>query len=522
MNIKQWKWFGASAATLVVAVAALMACSRPGEKTTAAEPTPGKPTVAEETGVGSAKCAVHGARKDLCFICDASLRDKGRLWCGEHGRYEDRCWECHPELKDVSRVYCKEHSLYEDECFLCHPELQKGRSRAADVGPASAVLQCKEHGVPELECGICHPELLDQKQPGQGLKVRLPSTSSAAKAGIVVSTPGMDSMQQGIECFAELTFNQNKLAQINPLVGGIVKSVEVDLGSRVKRGELLARITSVAIGDAQSAYLQALAEGDLREKAVERQRTLREQRISSEKDLQEAEAAHQAAVAAVQRTRQELMVLGFDEQRIRALSEQDGAPGVLDIRAPFSGEIIERTAVQGAMVEMGKPLFTLADTTVLWAMVNIPEPQVGRAHIGQKVELTFESLPGKTFVGTLTWLSSGVDERTRLARGRVEVANAEGLLKAQMFAHARILTTRSAGAVLVPESALQNIAGTIVVFVKSGEDLFEARPVQLGARHNGQVHVVAGLRPTDKVVVSAAFALKSQLLISRLGAGCVD
>jgi cobalt-zinc-cadmium efflux system membrane fusion protein len=109
-----------------------------------------------------------------------------------------------------------------------------------------------------------------------------------------------------------------------------------------------------------------------------------------------------------------------------------------------------------------------------------------------------------------------------LARGRVELANTDGILKARMFARARILTASSAGAVLVPESALQSVAGTVVVFVKSGADLFEARSVQLGARQHGQVHVVAGLQLTDEVVVSGAFALKSQLLISRLGAGCVD
>jgi len=447
------------------------------------------------------------------------LREEGRLWCEEHNRYEDRCWECHPELQDKDRLYCKEHSLYEDECFLCHPELRPKESASRE---APAVLMCKEHGVPEQECGICHPELLGQNHTGRGMKVRLPSVESAAMAGVVVRTPGVDRMQQGIECFAELTFNQNRLAQINPLVGGVVQSVEVDLGSRVKKGDVLARITSVAIGEAQSAYLQALAEDLLRDKTVERERNLRAQRISSEKDLQEAEAAHQAAMAAVQQARQQLMVLGFDERRIRVLAEQTGTPGVLEIRAPFAGEIIERTAVQGAMVEMGKPLFTLADSTTLWAMVNIPEVQLSQVQVGQKVELTVESVPGKVFAGTLTWLSARVDERTRMARGRVEVANAEGLLKAQMFARARILTSSSHGAVVVPQSALQSVAGTLVVFVKSGEDLFEARPVQLGARHNGQVHVIAGLRPTDAVVVTGAFALKSQLLISRLGAGCVD
>lgn len=530
MNTTKLKCLGITFASVVAAGALLTACSKQTERP-AADAKPAAETKAAASGT---KCAAHNAPKELCFYCDPSLREKGRLWCKEHNRYEDRCWECHPDAQDKSRLYCKEHFLYEDECFLCHPELKKKESGPAegktqaqasadkDAKPTSAKLLCKEHGVPEDECGICHPELLTQKQPGQGLKVRLPSTESAAKAGVVVSTPGVDTMSQGIECFAEVTFNQNKLAQITPLVGGIVKSVEVDLGNRVKAGDLLARVTSVAIGEAQSAYVKALAEDRLRDKTVERERNLRAQRISSEKDLQEAEAAHEAAMAAVQQGKQQLMVLGFDEQQIQALAEQKGTPGVLELRAPFAGEIVERTAVQGAMVEMGKPLFMLADTTALWAMVNIPESQISKVQVGQKVELSIESLPGQTFTGTLTWLSAKVDDRTRMARGRVEVSNADGRLKAQMFARARIVTSNSDRAVNVPQSALQNVSGTTVVFVKSSEDIFEARPVQLGAKHNGNVEIVTGLKAGEKVVVAGSFALKSQFLISRLGAGCVD
>lgn len=487
---------------------------------------------AESATTAKAGMCKHDAPDKDCFICHPELREKGRLWCKEHNRYEDRCWECHPDMQDKNRLYCKEHSLYEDECFLCHPELRKkdaapangkpGASIDGEPKPAAAALMCKEHRVPEQECGICHPELLSQNKPGQGLKVRLPSPESATKAGVVVSTPGVDTMSQGVECFAEIAFNQNKLAQITPLVGGIVKSVEVDLGSRVKQGDLLARVTSVAIGEAQSAYVKALADDRLRDKTLERERSLRTQRISSEKDLQEAEAAHQGAMAAMQQAQQQLMVLGFDEQQIQALSAQKGTPGVLEMRAPFDGEIVERTAVQGAMVEMGKPLFTLADTTALWAMVNIPESQISKVQVGQKVELSIESLPGQTFTGTLTWLSAKVDERTRMARGRAEVSNADGRLKAQMFARARIVTSNSDRAVNVPQSALQNVSGMTVVFVKSSEDIFEARPVQLGAKHNGNVEIVTGLKANEQVVVAGSFALKSQFLISRLGAGCVD
>lgn len=528
MNTTKLRRLGITLASLVATAALFTACSKQTEQAAA----DAKPPSGAKAAASGAKCAAHNAPKELCFICDASLREKGRLWCKEHNRYEDRCWECHPEAQDKNRLYCKEHSLYEDECFLCHPELLKkdaapaegesGASGKEQAKSAAAALMCKEHGVPEQECGICHPELLTQKQPGQGLKVRLPSTESAAKAGVIVGTPGVDTMSQGVECFAEVTFNQNKLAQITPLVGGIVKSVEVDLGSRVKQGDLLARVTSVAIGEAQSAYVKALAEDRLRDKTLERERNLRAQRISSEKDLQEAEAAHEAAMAAVEQGKQQLMVLGFDEQQIQAQAEQKGTPGVLELRAPFAGEIVERTAVQGSMVEMGKPLFTLADTTALWAMVNIPESQISKVRVGQKVELSIESLPGQTFTGTLTWLSAKVDDRTRMARGRVEVSNADGKLKAQMFARARIVTSNSDRAVNVPQSALQNVSGTTVVFVKSSEDVFEARPVQLGAKHNGNVEIVTGLKAGEQVVVAGSFALKSQFLISRLGAGCVD
>lgn len=174
------------------------------------------------------KCAAHGAPKTLCFICDAGLRDKGRLWCNEHGRYEDRCWECHPEAEDKNRLYCKEHFLYEDECFLCRPELKgNGRPSAA----SGAVLICREHGVPEKECGICHPDVAATLKPGEGTKVRLPAADSARIVGVEMAQAAVGQIAESIECYAELAFNQNRLAQIAAPVGGILQSVDVDLGA---------------------------------------------------------------------------------------------------------------------------------------------------------------------------------------------------------------------------------------------------------------------------------------------------
>ncbi len=502
---------------VVTALLLLSACSPAGEQATDS-PEPAAPTGQAEADV--ATCAAHGAPKEICFICDPGLRDKGRLWCREHGRYEDRCWECHPELEDKDRLWCKEHSLYEDECFLCHPELLEKPSEP--VEGAGAGLMCNEHGVPEQECGICHPELLAQGSGQPGLKVRLPSVESAAKAGVVVGAPTVQPMGDGVSCLAEFEFNQNKLTRITSVTGGVVKSVEVDLGSRVRKGDVLATLTSATIGQAQGAYLRAMAEQELRETVLERERGLLAERISSEKDYQEAEAAHHVSTAAVRQAQQWLLVLGFDEAQIQALTRQQSTPGVVELRAPFDGEIIERTVVRGEVVEETDALFTLTDTAVLWATVNVPESLASRVSVGQSVELTVESLPGQTFAGKLTWVSPTVDERTRMVQGRVEVPNAAGHLKAQMFARARITTVHADHALVVPMSAVQNVTGTTVVFVKSLDDLFEARPVTLGAKHDGQVEIVAGLAEHEPVVVAGGFALKSQLLASRLGAGCVD
>jgi len=126
------------------------------------------------------------------------------------------------------------------------------------------------------------------------------------------------------------------------------------------------------------------------------------------------------------------------------------------------------------------------------------------------------------FTGKLTWIGAAVDERTRMARARAEFANPDRLLKDKMFATARILTRQADGAMLVPPSAVQHVGGKPFVFVKLGDDLFDARAVLLGARFNGRQELLAGLEPQEEIAVSHAFALKSAMLMSRLGAGCAD
>jgi cobalt-zinc-cadmium efflux system membrane fusion protein len=162
-------------------------------------------------------------------------------------------------------------------------------------------------------------------------------------------------------------------------------------------------------------------------------------------------------------------------------------------------------------------------------------------------------------------VGSGLEERTRLLRVVAEVANPDGLLKDGMFGTAQLLATATATAedddkhhddkdqghghagqhadkdddhghaehpgdaahgsvvtVAVPAAAVQAIDGKSYVFVAHEQDLFELRRVETGPRRAGEVLVVAGLKDGEKVAASQGFALKSELLKSRLGASCAD
>jgi hypothetical protein len=111
--------------------------------------------------------------------------------------------------REPNRLWCEEHGIYEDECTLCHPELAK-----AEPQPTAGALLCDEHRVPESECGICHPELVSTLAPGHGLKIRFASAESAAKAGVQTATSEVGAISDGVECYAEISFNQNKLAHV--------------------------------------------------------------------------------------------------------------------------------------------------------------------------------------------------------------------------------------------------------------------------------------------------------------------
>jgi cobalt-zinc-cadmium efflux system membrane fusion protein len=473
-----------------------------------------------DTVVGTDRCTRHDLPVVDCFVCDPALRDPERLWCGEHDRYEDRCFLCHPELEDPNRLWCSEHSLFEDECFLCHPEV-----RVTPVAKASmtAGLYCDEHDLPESECGICHPDLALSMEPGSSLKIRFESDRSASLAGVETATPVVEASRSDTTFLARVTWDENHYARVTPLAGGVLRQVRGDVGLPVSRGDILATLSSPEIAEIKSTYLETRADEKLHLAILTRQQGLVEQRISAQQDLDRAEAEFEVANSRTAAARQLLLDHGVGERAIRRLEETGLPSSDLDVVAPLDGTIVDRHAVVGESVVPGQALFRVARLDSMWLELSIPEREVSNVAAGQEVVSTFDLQPGLEARGRITWVGSSVDSETRMVMARAEVANPDRQLRHGMFGRARIAAREAAGETIwVPGDAVQYIDEQPFVFARLADDLFEVRKIAIGGSSGRMVAVAAGLDPEDEIVVAHSFALKSELLKSRLGAGCAD
>ena len=468
---------------------------------------------------GDSVCSEHQLPTEQCFICNPGLREPGRLWCNEHDRYEDRCFICRPESREEGRLWCEEHKLYEDECFLCHPELLEVDSQRTFP---SKQLQCVEHGVLEVECGICHPELFDTLLIGQGLKVRLASPDAARKAGIITAMPTSDRPLASLVVLGKVTYNLNSFARITPLAAGIIRNVLVDVGDPISDGQVLAELVSPDLARAISEYTGALATLALKRIVYTREKKLVEKRISSQNEFEQALAEYRVAKSIKDAARQQLLMYGLPEEQIRGLEESESRYSYLSIFAPFSGTLVSRNAVVGETVKQGETIFELADISSMWIELSVPEDMVSLVKVTDPIEASFDTLPGVTIRGRVDWLSSSIDERTRMMKARVVLPNTASQLKAGMFGQIRILSAGPSNVLFAPGDALHRFNEKNFVFVKLSDDLYEARIINGSKKDGGVLEILQGVVPNEELVVNHSFTLKSEFLKSRLGAGCVD
>jgi len=245
---------------------------------------------------------------------------------------------------------------------------------------------------------------------------------------------------------------------------------------------------------------------NIAETALAREREVFSSQVLSKQELEKAQAEYaqaQSEIAAASNTLRLYRTLGA-----RTASTAADIPVV----SPIAGIVTERPAVLGETVEPASNLFTVVDLSTVWVDADVYEKDIARVAIGQPVEVTVTALPGAKFSGRVSFVSSTVDEKTRTIRVRCQIANPAGQLRPEMFAQARIQADRRAGAVLVPEAAIQEDQGKRFVYLALGGNRFKRQEVELGGPTDGYHEVLDGLRPGDTVVTTGSFLLKSEEL----------
>ncbi len=385
-----------------------------------------------------------------------------------------------------------------------------------DHGAGPGAGNCPEHGIPEAEDALCQPQLMATLRPGQGLKVRLATPDGAAKIGVVASTP-QPAGEAGTPLPGQVVFNRNRLARLTPQLSGVVKKIHVTLGQQVKAGQLLAELAAPEVAALRASLATAQSRLQLAEANYLREQELLAKGVSSRLEFEQAEAERRQAQSAVTQSRQQLQDHGVDAATLKGLSGS-----TLALRAPFAGTVTEIASIAGEAVGPESSLLTLADLDTLWVELSVPEDRLLDLQPGAGVQLAFASLPGRAFNGKVFWVAPALDEKTRMLKALAEIDNSAGLLKSGLFGEARLAGKSSATALSVPADALQTIDGQPYLFIELEKDLFELRRVETAGRQRGAVLISLGLTPADRVVTAQGFALKSELLKSRLGASCAD
>jgi Cu(I)/Ag(I) efflux system membrane fusion protein len=261
----------------------------------------------------------------------------------------------------------------------------------------------------------------------------------------------------------------------------VQRVADVTTGSRVARGQPLMEIYSPAVASAAAEYVATITS-----------KTTGGQGLYG------------------RGSRQRLMNLDVPDAAIVAMEKTGSVPMAIEWLAPRDGIVLERNAIEGMRAQPGDVLFRVADTSVVWALIDVAERDLGAVSVGQPVVVRARGYPGREFVGKVAVIYPQVNKDTRTARIRIELTNPDFALLPDMYVDAGIDTGSPRPVLAVPESAVLDTGSQQTVFVEKGQGRFEPRDVKVGQRGDGYVEIRVGLAEGETVVVSANFLIDAE------------
>ena len=297
--------------------------------------------------------------------------------------------------------------------------------------------------------------------------------------GIEILTAGPARIKSAFKLMGEIKLNADRTVYVVPRLNGLVESVAANAGDSVKKGQVLAVISSQSLADQRSELLAAQKRLALARVTYEREKKLWEEKISAEQDYLQAQQAMHEAEIDVQSARQKLAAIGGNAG--------SGSLTRYEIRSPIDGVIADKQVAVGQVVSENSTVFVVADLSSVWAELTVYAKDLPTIRTGQQVTVSATAFDAKA-TGTVSYIGSLVGAQSRTTVARVVLPNPEGLWR----------------------PGLQTLGDWTVVFARYGENL-EARPLKLGRRDGRYAEVLEGLLPGEKYAAKNSFLVKAEL-----------
>ncbi|KFI22895.1 efflux RND transporter periplasmic adaptor subunit [Nitrosococcus oceani] len=330
------------------------------------------------------------------------------------------------------------------------------------------------------------------------------------EAGIEIKAAGPAPITTTVALPGEVRYNPRQLAHVVPRVAGVVTEVRKFLGDKVEKGDILAVLESRDLADLKSQYLVTLKRLDLAQEIFEREERLWKEKVSAEQDYLVAKKELAEAQVLMEAAAQKLRALDFSRADLRSMGlESEALFSRYELKAPFSGEVVEKHLALGEAVTANAKVYTIADLSTVWGEITVYTKDLNKVRLGQEVLVKAVDM-SLTTSGTVFYVGPLVGQQTRSAKAYVEIPNSEGRWRPGLFITVEVVQEKIEVPVAVKAKAVQTYRNRPVVFVQHG-NLFEPRPVVLGRGKGQWVEVYQGLSAGERYAASNSFVLKSEL-----------
>ena len=387
--------------------------------------------------------------------------------------------------------------------------------------------------------GFVLPLLLALLGPGLGAEATEAPKAPAAKSGdkvtisveqarqIVVSPVASRALSMVKPGIGQIAFNEEASTVVLAPFSGRVTKLHAKVGDVLRKGEPLFELESPEVVQAQTdliAAVQGLSKARsqlaVAKRALSRQSALIGGNATSQRDLDLAKNDHEAAEAdiktaegALKAARNKLrVIIGRSEAEVAQIEEERAINPSITIHAPIGGTVVSRKIGPGQYVrsDVNEPLLAIADLSTMWLKASVPENDIPLIRVGQEMEIKVSALAERVFRTRVTAIGSSSDSTTRRVIVRSEIPNADGVLKAEMFAQFRIFTGTGEKGPVVPAEAVVWDGNDTVVWLQTEPRVFQRRKIRISREQDGVIEVAEGLKAGEAVASRGAIFIDNE------------